>query len=1124
MQRHAFRTRSDGQPAFGHRLDPDAGGDADPGNGGSRAGRADATERVAGETTLAEKVRLQDQRRGRQRAAADLDHTGLQGQRPAFSPGVTRERGTQRERPAEDRDKAGIAARPHDEAAARAITHDTPRAHRHPARNIEHPTRAELRAQRVDRDAAAGQDKRLGEGQRIETAIVHNQTRRAQPPAGLQRDHPATSHRSRSRVQRLEQRELRGDDRRDIVGEESQRPARRGHFARDRDVRARQRGRTQRRRGQPAPFRHRDISVRIPHRQVAEALFIQQRWGEGDRREALLAQRCRLIPHQRKGSRLAGLRLAGKDHGGRRRGVGQEKRVGAARRNEDFFRFEGQREPAERGRERALPLARCGCAAQFPVERHARGRQRERAAVGSLDIRRLVVPTGHPRGHEGLRDAVFPVALRELAGVNPLIHLVWSGVVDVHKSPNLQQPARLHDARFVLKKAARNIHCGVLQHHDRGAGPQADIAAHRRELGRIAQDQPRGPGDVAERRPHPEAPAIDARPADVHRQAHAADRARPLQRRIRQLRSAKFQIENVLLERHRHIRAPRHAEERPAVEIDLSTRVKKPLGRPGVEAGQPRLHRAIGAEGRPVVIHIHVRPDPRAKGDIRVRGQHRRVLAQMDGPALGVDLRFFRQARARYRRRPGIVRQDPRGTAHPEFHHAGVLVKELRSAGADVEIRIAHGPVAGEEVNAPVERDGGGALDRAELVHAAAGHQRAAGGRGDDAAVRRRAGVVPDRSDPGVEAAQARVVAGVRGDRDLQARGENGLPGRRGDGSFVADIRADEHDPAAVAVGTRGAAQLRARFHHHVAVAAIGRERRGRGEIRRAVRAAGYVERGEKELRVAVVEQALLDEVVVDRQRRGGERPEVHLRAAAKEDAVLVDDVGLAVALDAPEDLRGRAAGVGDFVEGDPLAFVRAAGGLVELQRGLFADVEGLPVEDGLRGVLFDGDDGASGGGALGGKVRAGPERGIFAGLRRGEIRGDAGRDLQAAGCEAVGDIRQELAGVVRVGAEMVRPDDRRGARGGLHGFDGFQRLGRAREGVGGVLARLVGDGGVRSEGGRRAAARAGGRSAAEEIARAGARAKEQRAAQPEQGGAAPEVVGQTRERRWSAALHGLIF
>ena len=78
--------------------------------------------------------------------------------------------------------------------------------------------------------------------------------------------------------------------------------------------------------------------------------------------------------------------------------------------------------------------------------------------------------------------------------------------------------------------------------------------------------------------------------------------------------------------------------------------------------------------------------------------------------------------------------------------------------------------------------------------------------------------------------------------------------------------------------------------------------------------------------------------------------------SGAEDDAVLVDDVDLALGVDFASDFGGFGGGVEDFVEGDPFAGVDSAGGLVEVYGGLAADVEGFPVEEGLGGGLGDAD------------------------------------------------------------------------------------------------------------------------------------------------------------------------
>jgi len=102
----------------------------------------------------------------------------------------------------------------------------------------------------------------------------------------------------------------------------------------------------------------------------------------------------------------------------------------------------------------------------------------------------------------------------------------------------------------------------------------------------------------------------------------------------------------------------------------------------------------------------------------------------------------------------------------------------------------------------------------------------------------------------------------------LQARRKDGLTGLGGEGAGVGHVRAVQHDPAAVATAGGGAGKLCARMHRDVAITSASRGRAGI-EVRRAVGTTWHAEAREQELRVRVVEQTLLDQVEVDRQRRG---------------------------------------------------------------------------------------------------------------------------------------------------------------------------------------------------------------------------------------------------------------
>ena len=164
----------------------------------------------------------------------------------------------------------------------------------------------------------------------------------------------------------------------------------------------------------------------------------------------------------------------------------------------------------------------------------------------------------------------------------------------------------------------------------------------------------------------------------------------------------------------------------------------------------------------------------------------------------------------------------------------------------------------------------------------------------------------------------------MRAHADLQAGRENGLAGRRVDRAVVEDIRPDEHDAPAIAVLPGGSLQTRPALDHNVAVFFTGSQH-WRLESRGTVAASGHAETGKNKLGILVVEQAITDKVVVDRQRRGDEAAGVDLACPAENHAVAVDHIDLALRVDAAADLRRGRCGIEDFVEGDPLAGIGPA-------------------------------------------------------------------------------------------------------------------------------------------------------------------------------------------------------
>ena len=143
------------------------------------------------------------------------------------------------------------------------------------------------------------------------------------------------------------------------------------------------------------------------------------------------------------------------------------------------------------------------------------------------------------------------------------------------------------------------------------------------------------------------------------------------------------------------------------------------------------------------------------------------------------------------------------------------------------------------------------------------------------------------------------------------------MAGGRGDLAFVADIGSYEHDSPTVAVCTCGCFQEGTAFDDDISVSGSSGKRCGY-ESRGAVIAAWDIEAREQELGVFVVKEAIFYEVVVDREGRGDEGARVDLGTGAEDDAVLVEDVDLALGVDFATDFGGFGGGVEDFVEGDP--------------------------------------------------------------------------------------------------------------------------------------------------------------------------------------------------------------
>ena len=322
----------------------------------------------------------------------------------------------------------------------------------------------------------------------------------------------------------------------------------------------------------------------------------------------------------------------------------------------------------------------------------------------------------------------------------------------------------------------------------------------------------------------------------------------------------------------------------------------------------------------------------------------------MDGASRDVDLRTKGEFTSDRSFGAAEFGEDAGDAARTESYRASELRKEggTRRGIRGIEGRIRDGVVTRLNVDSTVQRDRGGTLEGTILLNLATGKgDVAAQGRDEPRLLDRSSGSSADgggRADVDIEASQTRIARGVGTDADLHPGHENGLAVGREDGSPLLHIRSDEHD-ATAGFGLIGrAGNHGSGLHGDVAVTTdrgidrIGRE--GRSAL-----VSCWCDAREEELGVGIVEKAAGDEVVVDRQRGGHQRADIHLAGATENDAVAVDHVDLARCLDRAEDLARSIRGIVDLVESDPFVHVATSGALVVAQGGLASNIEGFPAQ-----------------------------------------------------------------------------------------------------------------------------------------------------------------------------------
>ncbi|MCW0466186.1 hypothetical protein NB705_003259 [Xanthomonas sacchari] len=590
----------------------------------------------------------------------------------------------------------------------------------------------------------------------------------------------------------------------------------------------------------------------------------------------------------------------------------------------------------QHGHAQFLPAA-AGMAPEFDVQR---------ACVAALQVVAFVVAAAAEQGiGEGLADAPARVRQALAAGDAEIAHRrIGIGQV-VQASIGAQQARGFDDP-------AEHVHITAVQPHLRprrdrqvaradvdGAAVQQhliDIARHLVDIALRVQQRTADPGLAV---------GTHAAGAPVEPQRLAQQRAIALQRRIGQFVLAHARdLHQVAVHRHLHVGDAGHIQLRAAVEQDAVVEQGAAAQQRGFPAQAEQIHAAAGGEGQRLTAQGHLRA-----GQDHLRPEEGQVRRRAGGGGLAVA---FGQDRGDGPRR--------------QLQGAALVVDQ----GAAAELVVL---VDRQQHHAARAADAGGGLDQAALLHLIADQGGVAARGGDDAAVVEPAdpgAVAAHRRDEVAEAQRRHAAAGAAQQllqflRLAQAQHcrQQRLAVLRGHAAGVADVRCGDQRVALAAAG-----QARATVDADIA----GRAARGQAvqTAQHHAALAGAAEQATGQERLIAARRVGVEQI----QRGHQQRVRGDLAGAAEQHAVAIEQIHLARGLDAAQDPARRGTGVVDPVERDPLRRVGAAGGLVELQVGTAADVEGFPVEDGLFLRLLDGDLGGTVDALLGRRARAQPD------------------------------------------------------------------------------------------------------------------------------------------------------
>ncbi|CAB3718100.1 hypothetical protein LMG26845_06169 [Achromobacter insuavis] len=614
-----------------------------------------------------------------------------------------------------------------------------------------------------------------------------------------------------------------------------------------------------------------------------------------------------------------------------------------------------------------LAVALVGVADQVAVQHRVAGRDHQRAGIAAHGVARLVAGRRRDqRAVEAPRGVLAPTSRHRL------VALVQAGIEQVARRAIGQvqaavlaaQPALADLAALHVERAARQVDCRAGLRHHLGAIEAHHAALRQPVAHRHAQ---RAQVTAHFQQPAGRVPAVGIVAAAARRQAHQVAAIEPDVAVVQQLAVAvdrgvalfvalQVDLEVVGLHRHDHADRAAHVDARAVAHQRAAIGLDRHLPAGGQRQRTAlEVHRALAADAQQRQVAAEF-----VAGDERGVAAHGRL---QQAAALAVQ-----------RRRQAGVHQDGADGGFAQRHGRAGAARVQVDGAARVHRRRRH--------------------QHAGLLHALRGQGDVALRRLDQAGVAHQPGAGRLRLVAARGGGDVAVRSLAAADDETVARRQQRLALRRADLAGVADFLAGQQ---------------------HIATAARGAAGRGRGQARAGLNldVAERVLEG-RDGAVGVGVDAALAELRIRHGRgRGHQVARVDLAGAAEDHAVLVDHQHRAVGLDRALDLAGPGRRAHYPVQH------RVVGALLELQRGVAADVERVPVQDGARLRLLDRHQLASALGA-GGRLLGAFPLGLRAfGDPQAALR-QAVRHPRAIGGRARRRLRRLLRGHRRRGAVQV--------------------------------------------------------------------------------------------------------